>query len=163
MPVLVQQIGAEAVSKFFRDATKVAQANAAKDMRRAGNLFARDIRTRLASGSPLKSGTGRERKNLVRLFRGVRVKVRKTAGDVIGIVGYSRRSFYGRFHETGINKMVARRRFVKGLFGRKAVRGEAHQWTLPQRPIIEPIFVLRHEEAERILGSSYDVLFRGRS
>lgn len=173
----VKVVGVDAVRGAFKAQIGAFQKEQWKAMGKATQLMSRKTRQRLRSG-PLRSGSGRLRldakgRRWGPLYKSVRTKVRPTRTDLIGVVRYSKSGFYGRFHETGVDKTVTRtmtRRVILTADGRfvtlKALRKEPKKvsvaFRLPARPVLGPVAQENAAKAVEILGESYGV-FTGRT
>lgn len=168
----VRGVGLEAMRSAFKRDLAYFQADQLKAMRKATRVLRNETTRILRSGSPLRKGTGRKRKDVPGLFRAIVTKNRKTKTNVIGIVRYHpRRGFYGKMHELGVQTIMRRRvtrpvvviggRFVTLSRRLKKPRVIEFAFRLPARPVLGPVARRKMAAAVDILGSSYGVFTKG--
>lgn len=134
-------------------------------MRQAVAVLVKAERSVLASGSPLKSGTGRKRPGIGPLVKSVKGASRRTQIDVSGIVTFRARGFYGRFHESGISVETkgrslgtkTRRPDSRGHHVLQNDRGRPYHLTIPKSETLGPVAAANEERVISILGNSYAV------
>jgi hypothetical protein len=161
----IEVLGAEVLANRFKAETRAFQAEQKKQMRVAAKLVKTDVvhktQSLFASRGPHKGAGGQV---LGPLDRNIGVRVFSTTLDVIAFIRPAAKAFYGRFLETGLD--VIRKGRITGsfrsAFGRKkSVRSEGHSFRLKREPFLEPVAIADAQKVEDILGSSYDVFYRG--
>jgi len=136
---LIYGVGIDSYAATRNRELRAFKAEQAKLMRQAGRLVKAEEASLLRGGSVLRSNTPEGQRRRARgykagpLFRGVRLRVRRTQLDVMARIDFGPRGFYGRFHETG-------------LPGR-----------LPQRQTLDPTARKVEPAVLSILGNSYAV------
>lgn len=176
--LVLQEFGANVVAESLRDNVKSFQKQQVPTLRKAARVLQRDIvrRVHMRFGVWRPRGTGKERL-IGPLFEKVQSKVKRTNKDVFAIIGPSRRAFYGRFLETGINTTALRHNRASraadqqareaGIFRKRKLRQyvqsikTSYQVNIKPRPYIEPALRANLNKVVEIVGESYAVFYGG--